>query len=112
MLQKVKGGTVDCAVLAAADVERLNKQEFVSELLTNQVCVPAAGQGALAVLIRSSEDQFRDVVQNINDPATHAMLRAQWWVLEHLGVDSSRAGRRVGEHRGQGHRARSHGGLP
>ena len=89
MLQKVKGGTVDCAVLAAADVERLNKQEFVSELLTNQVCVPAAGQGALAVLIRSSEDQFRDVVQSINDPATHAMLRAEWSFLEHVGVDAS-----------------------
>ena len=89
MLQKVKGGTVDCAVLAAADVERLSKQEFVSELLTNQVCVPAAGQGALAVLIRSVEEQFRDIVQCINDPATHAMLRAEWSFLEHVGVDSS-----------------------
>ena len=67
----------------------MNKQEFVSELLTNQVCVPAAGQGALAVLIRSTEDQFRDVVQTINDPATHAMLRAEWWFIEHIGVDSS-----------------------
>jgi hydroxymethylbilane synthase len=89
MLQKVKGGTVNCAVMAAADLEHLNKQEFVSELLTNQVCVPAAGQGALAVIIRSSEDQFRDVVQSINDPATHAMLRAEWSFLEHIGVDSS-----------------------
>ena len=89
MLQKVKGGSVDCAVLAAADVERLNKQEFVSELLTNQVCVPAAGQGALAVLIRSTEEQFRDVVQTINDAATHAMLRAEWSFLEHVGVDAS-----------------------
>ena len=89
MLQKVRGGSVDCAVLAACDVERLNKQEYVAELLTNQVCVPAAGQGALAVLIRSAEEQFRDVVQCINDPATHAMLRAEWSFLEHVGVDSS-----------------------
>lgn len=89
MLQKVRGGSVDCAVLAAADVERLNKQEYVAELLTNSVCVPAAGQGALAVLIRSAEEQFRDVVQCINDPATHAMLRAEWSFLEHVGVDSS-----------------------
>jgi hydroxymethylbilane synthase len=89
MLQKVKGRTIDCAVIAAADMERLNKQEFVTELLTNSVCVPACGQGALAVLIRSSEEHFRDVVQCINDPATHAMLRAEWSFLEHLGVDSS-----------------------
>jgi len=87
LLQKVKGGKVDCAVIAAADVERMNKQEYVAELLTNSVCVPAAGQGALAALIRSSEEQFRDTVQSINDPSTHAMLRAEWSFLEHLGVD-------------------------
>jgi len=89
MLQKVKGGSVDCAVMAAADVERLNKQEYVAELLTNSVCVPSAGQGALAVLIRSSEELFRDVVQCINDPATHTMLRAEWSFLEHVGVDAT-----------------------
>jgi hydroxymethylbilane synthase len=87
VLQKVKSAKVDCAVVAAADVERLSKQEFVAELLTNSVCVPAAGQGALAVLIRSSEDQFKDTVQSINDPATHGMLRAEWSFLEHLEVD-------------------------
>ena len=87
VLQKVKSAKVDCAVVAAADVERLSKQEFVAELLTNSVCVPAAGQGALAVLIRSSEEQFKDTVQSINDPATHGMLRAEWSFLEHLEVD-------------------------
>jgi hydroxymethylbilane synthase len=89
MLQKVKGGKVDCAVIAAADAERLSKQESVVELLTNSVCVPASGQGVLAVLIRSSEEQFRDVVQSINDAATHSMLRAEWTFLEHVEVDSS-----------------------
>jgi hydroxymethylbilane synthase len=89
ILQKVKGGKVDCAVIAAADMERLNKQEFVAELLTNSVCVPTAGQGALAVLIRSSEEQFRETVHSINDPSTHTMLRAEWSFLEHLGVDPS-----------------------
>ena len=87
ILQKVKSAKVDCAVVAAADVERMSKQEFVAELLTNSVCVPAAGQGALAVLIRSSEEQFKDTVQSINDPATHGMLRAEWSFLEHLEVD-------------------------
>jgi hydroxymethylbilane synthase len=87
MLQKVRSATVDCAVVAAADAERLNKQEFVTELLTSSVCVPPAGQGSLAVLIRSSEEQFKDTVQSINDPASHSMLRAEWSFLEHLEVD-------------------------
>jgi hydroxymethylbilane synthase len=89
VLQKVRSAKVDCAVVAAADVERLGKQEFVAELLTSSVCVPTAGQGALAVLIRSSEEQFRDTVQSINDPATHGMLRAEWSFLEHVAVDPS-----------------------
>jgi hydroxymethylbilane synthase len=89
LLQKVRASRIDCAVIAAADLERLGKQECVVELLTNSVCIPPAGQGALAVLIRSSEDQFRDAVQAINDPATHGVLRAEWTFLEHLGVDAS-----------------------
>jgi hydroxymethylbilane synthase len=89
ILQKVRSAKIDCAVIAAADVERLKKQEVVAELLTNSVCIPPAGQGALAVLIRSTEEQFRDAVQAINDPATHSVLRAEWAFLEHLGVDPS-----------------------
>jgi hydroxymethylbilane synthase len=87
VLQKVRSAKVDCAVVAAADAERLGKQELVTELLTSSVCVPCAGQGALAVLIRSSEEQFRETVQSINDPATHSMLRAEWSFLEHLEID-------------------------
>lgn len=87
LLQKVRSGSIDCAVIAAADVERLNKQEFVAELLTNSVCIPAAGQGTLAVLVRSSEESFRDAVQSINDAATHSMLRSEWSFLEHLGAE-------------------------
>ncbi|MDH4036099.1 MAG: hypothetical protein OEX18_06715 [Candidatus Krumholzibacteria bacterium] len=89
ILQKVRDSRIDCAVIAAADLERLNKQEFVTELLTNQVCIPPAGQGALAVLVRSSEEHFRDAVHAINDPSTHSMLRAEWAFLEYLGVEPS-----------------------
>jgi hydroxymethylbilane synthase len=89
ILQKVRAAKIDCAVIAAADVERMNKQEFVAELLTNSVCIPPAGQGALAVLIRSCEEQFRDAVHPINDPSTHSVLRAEWAFLEHLGVEPS-----------------------
>jgi len=87
LIQKVRDAGIDAAVLAAADVERVGKQEYVVELLTNSVCVPAAGQGALAVLIRSSEELFRESVQSINDPRTYAALRAEWSFIEHLGGD-------------------------
>jgi hydroxymethylbilane synthase len=88
LIQKVRGGSIDAAVIAAADMENMGKQEFVVELLTNSVCVPAAGQGALAVLIRSSEATFRESVQSINDPRTYSALRAEWSFMEHLGAES------------------------
>lgn len=87
LIQKVRGRSVDAAVVAAADMENMGKQEYVVELLTNSVCVPAAGQGALAVLIRSSETTFRESVQSINDPRTYNALRAEWAFMEHLGAD-------------------------
>lgn len=90
MLQKVTSGRYAAAVVAAADMERLGKQDCLTELLTNSVCIPAAGQGALAVLIRSTEDQFREGVQSINCHTTYHILRAEWSFLEHLGVEDTR----------------------
>lgn len=87
IIQKVRSRSIDAAVVAAADMENVGKQEYVVELLTNSVCVPAAGQGALAVLIRSSEATFRESVQSINDPRTYGALRAEWAFIEHLEVD-------------------------
>lgn len=89
LIQKVRGASIDAAVVAAADMECMGKQEYVVELLTNSVCVPAPGQGALAVLIRSSEEMFRESVQSINDPRTYAALRAEWAFIEHLGVNGT-----------------------
>ena len=87
LIQKVKNGKIDAAVIAAADMERLQKQDFVVELLTTAVCIPAAGQGALAVLVRSSEKQFRECIQEINNPTTYRELRAEWAFLDYLGLD-------------------------
>ena len=71
-------------------MERLGKQDCLTELLTNSVCIPAAGQGALAILIRSAEDQFRYAVQSINCHTTFNVLRSEWAFLEHLGVEDTR----------------------
>jgi hydroxymethylbilane synthase len=87
LIQKVRGASIDAAVVAAADMESMGKQEYVVELLTNSVCIPTPGQGALAVLIRSSEETFRESVQSINDPRTYSALRAEWAFMDHLGAN-------------------------
>lgn len=89
LIQKVKSAKIDAAVVAAADMERLGKQEYVVELLTNAVCVPAAGQGALAVLVRSDVDQFKTCVRDINDVSTFNEVSAEWAFLDYLGLNGA-----------------------
>jgi hydroxymethylbilane synthase len=86
VIQKVKGGRLDAAVLAASDVERLKKQDYVSEFLTCSICIPAAGQGSLAVLVRSDEEQVKKAIRGINHPASYSEIIAEWAFLDHIGA--------------------------
>ncbi len=86
MIQKVKNGKVDAVVLAAADVERLHKQDYVVEFLTCSICIPAAGQGSLAVLVRSDEEQVKKMIRGINHPASYSEIIAEWAFLDRLGA--------------------------
>lgn len=89
LIQKVQGAKIDAAVVAAADMERLGKQEYVVELLTNSVCVPAAGQGALAVLVLSEAVPLKERIHKINDAATRTEVGAEWAFLDRLGLNGS-----------------------
>lgn len=84
IIQKVKGGKIDAAVLAASDVERLRKQDYVVEFLTCSICIPAAGQGSLAVLVRSDEEQAKKIIRGINHPASYGEIIAEWAFLDYL----------------------------
>jgi hydroxymethylbilane synthase len=86
IIQKVKGGKLDAAVLAASDVERLRKQDHVVEFLTCSICIPAAGQGSLAVLVCSDEEQAKRAIRGINHPASYSEIIAEWAFLDHLGA--------------------------
>ena len=93
VIQKVKNAQVDAAVLAAGDVERLQKQDHVAEFLTCSICVPAAGQGSLTVLVRSDEEEAKKSIRTINHPASYSEITAEWAFLDHLGVgDASPVG--------------------
>jgi hydroxymethylbilane synthase len=86
VIQKVKNASLDAAVLAASDVERLHKQDHVVEFLTCSICVPVPGQGSLAVLVRSDEEQVKKCIRNVNHPASYGEIIAEWAFLDHLGV--------------------------
>ena len=89
LVQKVKSAKIDAVILSAADVERLHKQDCVAEFLTNSVCMPAAGQGSLAILIRAGDDPMRKLMGTIEDPASASEIKAEWAFLNHLGLSES-----------------------
>lgn len=89
LIQKVQSEKIDAVILAAGDVERLQKQDHVVEFLTCSICTPTAGQGCLAVLVRSNEEHAKKSIRAINEPASFGEVAAEWAFLDCLGVRGS-----------------------
>jgi hydroxymethylbilane synthase len=76
-LRKLDAGEFDAIVLAAAGLIRLGYGRRISAVLPEDACVPAPGQGIIAVEIRSDDTTTRDVVKQIDDPIAAAALAAE-----------------------------------
>ena len=84
-LRKLDAGEFDALVLAAAGLRRLARAERISAWLSTDVCVPAPGQGIIAVEIRSGDANVAAPVAELEDPAAAAALRAERAVVTRLG---------------------------
>ena len=84
-LRKLDTGEHGALVLAAAGLRRLGFESRISVRLPASVCVPAPGQGIVAIEVRSSDDVTARAVSVINDPVANAALRAERAVVEALG---------------------------
>jgi hydroxymethylbilane synthase len=84
-LRKLDSGEFDALVLAAAGLTRLGQESRISAALPPQACVPAPGQGIIAVEIRSNDGRMRELVEQIDDPLSAAALAAERAVVTRLG---------------------------
>jgi hydroxymethylbilane synthase len=84
-LRKLDDGAHDALVLAAAGLRRLGFANRLSLALPAVACVPAPGQGIVAVEIRQGDTGVQDVVSRIDDPAAGAALTAERALVETLG---------------------------
>ena len=84
-LRKLDTGEFDAIVLAAAGLRRLGHGARISAALPPHVCVPAPGQGIIAVEVRSGDQEVRAIVDRINDPLSAAALAAERMVVLRLG---------------------------
>jgi hydroxymethylbilane synthase len=72
-------------VLAAAGLCRLGMASRIAMTLPASACVPAPGQGIVAIEIRESDDAVRQIVGGINDADAGAALEAERALVEALG---------------------------
>ena len=72
-------------VLAAAGLRRLERGGRITALLPVAVCVPAPGQGIIAVEIRQDDRRARELAAAIGDATAGLALRAERAVVDRLG---------------------------
>jgi len=83
-LRLVHDGKVDAVVLAAAGLARLGRLDEVTELIDPLQMLPAPGQGALAVEVRSDDSQTTAAVRSLDDADTRASVTAERALLAAL----------------------------
>src|SRR6185436_191766 len=84
-LRKLDEGAHDALVLAAAGLRRLGFVNRISFALPAAACVPAPGQGIVAVESRADDARIREIASRIDDPAASAALDGERALVEALG---------------------------
>ena len=85
-LRKLDVGECDALVLAIAGVKRLGLEQRISAPLPTDICVPAPGQGIVAIEIAgSAASEVRTAVKRISDVDAEAALLAERAVVQALG---------------------------
>ncbi|WP_407272636.1 hydroxymethylbilane synthase [Radiobacillus sp. PE A8.2] len=77
-LRKLKEEDYDAIILAAAGLKRMGwSMDMVTEYLEPDVCVPAVGQGALAIECREEDQELIDLLHTISDAYTTKTVTAE-----------------------------------
>lgn len=84
-IRKVMDGQYDAIILAAAGVQRLDMEKYVTEWLSLDVMLPAPGQGALAVQCRADDESTSKLLAAIEDHTTRSAVTAERAFLQGLG---------------------------
>ena len=84
-IRKVQQGEYDAAVLAAAGLIRLGLADHITEYFSPDICLPDAGQGALAVETRADDIRSRELLAILNHKPTWAAVTAERSLLRALG---------------------------
>ena len=84
-LRKLDAGDHDLLVLAVAGLERLGLADRISMPIDVDTCLPAPGQGIVAVETRAGDADTESALAAIDDAPTHAAFTAERALVTALG---------------------------
>jgi hydroxymethylbilane synthase len=84
-ISKLDNGDYDAIILAAAGLMRLGLEHRISNMIRPREMLPAIGQGALAVEVRSDDTATAEIVAALDHLATHQACMAERSFLRALG---------------------------
>ena len=84
-LRKLDAGDYDLLVLAVAGLERLGLADRISMRIDAETCLPAPGQGIVAVEARAGDAGTAAALAAVDDPPTRAALAAERALVAALG---------------------------
>jgi hydroxymethylbilane synthase len=76
-LRKVESGEYEAIMLSKAGLDRLGLSQRISEVLSTEVCMPAVGQGAIAVECRLKDTAAADILAPLDDAETRTAIIAE-----------------------------------
>lgn len=84
-LDKLQQGEFDAIILAVAGLERMGLDRSISEILPEDLMLPACGQGALGIECRSDDQRILSLIAPLNDPDTALCVHTERQVNALLG---------------------------
>lgn len=76
-IRKLNEEGFDAIMLAAAGLHRMGWKDRISEYLSPDICLPAVGQGALAIECRKDDGEVLKLLSLLNDPITDRTVAAE-----------------------------------
>lgn len=84
-LKKLDEGQYDAIVLAAAGLRRLGKEIDAKAFLPVDRCIPAIGQGAIAIECRKDDEETIALLRTINNKDTETAILAERAFMKTVG---------------------------
>jgi len=83
-LQKMEDGYCDAMIMAAAGLQRLDLEQYITEIIDPEVIMPAVSQGAIAIETRLNDPEVDKLMEKLNHQDTWNTVIAERAFLAHL----------------------------